>query len=143
MWKYEISVVWKEGKIGSTHAGGKPSIEIATPPEFGGPENIWTPEDLLTSAVASCILTSTLFFADRAGIQMRSYMSNATATMEKTPRGLAFTRIDVEISITLENPAQADAMRRAVEQAEKNCPISTSLKCPVEISLHIENELNK
>lgn len=138
MWNYETTVTWKEGKIGVTHAGGKPSIEVATPPEFGGPNNIWTPEDLLTSSVAACIMTSCLFFADRAEIRMRSYMSNATGTMEKTLAGLAITRIRVEISITLEDPAQADAMRKAVGLAEKNCPISISLNCPVNVDLHVE-----
>ena len=137
MWKYEVAVDWKEGKIGESRCAGKPNVEVATPPEFGGPENIWTPEDLLTSAVATCIMTSALFFIGRAKIQMRSYKSNAVGTMEKTAGGLEITRIAVEVFIELDDLAQEDAVRKAVEQAEKTCPLSNSLKCPVELVVNV------
>ncbi len=137
MWTYETSVDWKEGKTGETRCDGKPAIEVATPPEFGGPENIWTPEDLLTSAVAACIMTSALFFIDRAKIQLRSYKSKATATMEKTPDGLAITRIAIAASIELDDMEQEAAVRKAMEQAEKSCPLSISLTCPVELDVRV------
>ena len=52
MRQHETTVVWKAGKEGRLHAGSNPEIRIATRPEFGGPQNIWSPEDLL--AGASC-----------------------------------------------------------------------------------------
>ena len=137
MWTYETSVDWKEGKTGETRCGEKPAIKVATPPEFGGPENIWTPEDLLTSAVATCIMTSALFFFERAKIQLRSYKSKATATMEKTPAGLAITRIAIAASIELDDMEQEAAVRKAMEQAEKSCPLSISLTCPVELAVTV------
>ena len=137
MWTYEASVDWKQGKTGETRSAGKPTMEVATPPEFGGPENIWTPEDLLTSSVATCIMTSALFFIDRAKIQLRSYKSNATATMDKGPTGLTITGIKIAVTMELDDPTQTAAARKAVEQAEKTCPISNSLKCPVELSLQV------
>ncbi len=137
MWTYETSVDWKEGKTGETRCEGKPAIEVATPPEFGGPEGVWSPEDLLTSAVATCIMTSALFFIGRAKIQLRTYKSTAVGTMEKTAEGLAITRIAIEVSIELDDLAQADATRKAVEQAEKTCPLSISLKCPVELTVNV------
>ena len=137
MWTYETSVDWKEGKTGEANCSGKPGLEVATPPEFGGPEGIWTPEDLLTSAVATCIMTSALFFIDRAKIQLRTYKSQATATMEKTDAGLAITRIAVAVSIELEDMAQEAATRKAVEQAERTCPLSNSLNCPVELVVNV------
>lgn len=137
MWTYETQVDWKQGKTGETRSSGKPAVEVATPPEFGGPENIWTPEDLLTSAVATCVMTSALFFIDRAKIQLRAYKSNAVATMEKGPTGLTITGIKVEVRVELKDPSQAEAARKAVEQAEKTCPISNSLKCPVALALQV------
>ena len=137
MWTYKTSVNWIEGKKGTSTCGEKVPIGISTPPEFGGPEGFWTPEDLLTSAVASCIMTSTLFFAERANIALRSYRSQATGTMEKTAAGLVITKVFVAVEVALESLEQTDAIRKAVEQAEKTCPISNSLKCPVELSIHI------
>jgi organic hydroperoxide reductase OsmC/OhrA len=137
MWTYETSVEWKEGKVGEARCNGKPTIEVATPPEFGGPEGIWTPEDLLTSAVESCIMASALFFMNRGKIQMRSYKSKASGTLEKGPTGLIFSRIVVEVGVELEDPAQADAARKAIVQAEKSCPLSNSLSCPVELAINL------
>lgn len=137
MWKYEVAVDWKEGKTGETRCEGKPVIAVATPPEFGGPGNIWTPEDLLTSAVATCIMTSALFFIDRAKIQLRSYKSKATGTMEKTAAGLAITRIAISVFIELEDLAKEEVVRKALEQAEKTCPLSNSLNCPVELAVQV------
>lgn len=137
MWTYEVSTNWTEEKKGKIRCAGKQDVAISTPPEFGGPEGFWTPEDLLTSAVETCILTSTLFFAERAKIELRSYSSQATGTMEKTAEGIRFTKIVVEINIVLEVPEQELAMRHAIEQAKKTCPISNSLACPIELTLQI------
>ncbi len=137
MWKYETTVNWKEEKIGEANCGGKPAITVATPPEFGGPEGIWTPEDLLTSAVESCIMASSLFFLNRGKIAFRSYKSKATGTMEKGADGLTFSRIAVEVTLELDDPAQAELARKAIVQAEKTCPLSNSLKCPVELLVNV------
>ena len=137
MWTYRTSVDWKQGKTGETRSEGKPAVEVATPPEFGGPEGIWTPEDLLTSAVATCVMTSALYFFDRSKIALRSYKSEAAAVMEKTPSGLAITGIRIEITVGIEDPAQEEAARKAVEQAEKTCPLSNSMTCPVTVEIRI------
>lgn len=137
MWTYETSVEWKEGKIGEARCNEKPAITVATPPEFGGPEGIWTPEDLLTSAVESCIMASALFFMNRGKIQIRTYQSKATGTLEKSPSGLVFSRIAVEVDVALEDPDQADAAQKALVQAEKSCPLSNTLNCPVELTITI------
>ena len=137
MWTYETSVDWKEGKTGETRCEGKPAIEVATPPEFGGPEGVWTPEDLLTSAVESCIMASSLFFLNRSKVAFKSYSSKAVGHLEKGPTGLVFSRIAVEVSLELEDASQADAAHRAVVQAEKTCPLSNSLSCPVELAINV------
>jgi len=140
MWKYDTAINWKEAKKGEMLAEGKPSLEVATPPEFGGPENIWTPEDLLTSAVASCLMTSLLFFAEKSRIVMCSYTSQATATMEKTPEGLRITGVKVAVHVTLAEKKQEAALKKAMAFAEKTCPVSHSLVCPVELTLQVSSE---
>jgi len=139
MWQYNTTVAWKSGREGILQADGKPELPVATPPEFGGPKDIWTPEDLLTAAAASCIMTSLLFFAEKSGVKLRSYNSRATGTMEKTAQGLVITGITVDVSIHLEDPGQEPAVRKAMERAEQTCPISHSLKCPVKVALQVHS----
>lgn len=62
----------------------------------------------------------------------------ATGSMEETANGWIFTKVNVEVSITLEDPKQAAAMRAVVEQAAKICPISNSLNSPVQVDLHLK-----
>ena len=143
MWKYNTTVAWKSGKEGRLQADGKPEMPVATPPEFGGPKNLWTPEDLLTGAAASCVMTTLLFFAEKASVKLRSYTSRATGTMEKTPQGLAITGIAIEATIGLEDPGQEPAIRKAMERAEQTCPISRALHCPVHVALHLEPSQNE
>jgi len=83
MWQYETTVVWKAGKEGRLHAGGNLDVCVATPPDFGGPYNNWSPEQMLTGAVGACLMTSALHYHEKAGVDLRAYMSNATATMDR------------------------------------------------------------
>lgn len=138
MWTYQTSVNWTSGKAGVLRSENKPDVPVGTPPEFGGPkEGCWTPEDLVAGAAGSCIMASTLFFIDRAGIELTSYNSRASAVMEKRLSGLAITGVTVEVTVTLNQPGQEAALREAIHQAEKNCPVSALLKCPVELSMNI------
>lgn len=139
MWTYKTSVNWDSEKTGVLRSENKPDVPIGTPPEFGGPkEGYWTPEDMVAASVGSCIMTSALFFIDRAGIDLRSYQSSAAAVMEKTPSGLAITNVTVEATVSLKDSAQEDGLRKAMGQAEKNCPVSALLKCPVELTVQVE-----
>lgn len=120
------------------HAGGKPGIRVASPPEFGGPPNTWSPEDMVAGAVASCIMTTSLFFLEKSGIEPLSYLSNATATMNKTKNGLAFTGVEVNVTVTVGSQEEIDKAYVAVEKAEGSCPVSKSLTCPVSLKVKVE-----
>lgn len=139
MWQYKTSVVWKDGKIGESHSSGNLPIEMSTPPDFGGPRNRWSPEQLLTSSVAACIMTTALFFFEKGGVELHSYMSNATGTMEKTSQGLSITKMQIDVTVTSQSAEQEALVRRAMKSAKKNCPISNALKCPVEMRLQVES----
>ncbi len=131
MWNYEVSVSWTSDKEGRLHTGGNPEIKVATPPEFGGPQNMWSPEDLLAGAVGSCVMTTSLFFLEKSGVKLLSYLSNATATMAKTKEGLAFTGVSVEVSVAVEDERDMEKAEAALWKAEAACPVSKALKCEV------------
>ncbi len=137
MWNYETTVSWTSGKEGRLHAGGNPEIGVAAPPEFGGPQNMWSPEDLLAGAVGSCVMTTFIFFLEKSGVKLLSYLSNANATVEKTSEGLAFTGISVDVSISVENEADIDKAEAALQRAEAGCLVSKALKCVVNLKPRI------
>ncbi len=137
MWNYETTVSWTSGKEGRLHAGGKPEIMMSTPPEFGGPQNVWSPEDLLAGSVGSCVMTTSVFFLEKSEVKLLSYLSNATATMEKTKEGLALTGVSVDVRISVANEEDIEKAEAALRKAEAACPVSKALKCGVSLKTRV------
>ena len=137
MWQYETTVVWRSEKEGRLHAGGNPEITVATPPDLGGPRNEWSPEQLPMGAIGSCLMMSALYYLQKSGIERRSYMSNVAGTLDKTPSGLGFTSMAVEISVTLVDPVDIENAQEALSLAESGWPVSRTLGCPVQVQADV------
>ncbi len=137
MYSYGAKITWREGKQGVIHVAEKPTVHIATPPEFGGPKGVWAPEELLVASVGSCLMTTFLYFVELLGIRLASYESNASGVMEKTPDGLRFTAVDVAIAVKV--AAQSDRQKASglKSKLEKYCPVSTSLNFPVRLNFKV------
>jgi len=80
---YRNTVRKQDNGKGILIAAEKPDIEVASPPEFGGPGGTWSPEDLLVASVNACIMTTFLFFAKKDNIPVSFYESEAEEILEK------------------------------------------------------------
>ena len=145
MHTFQTKTVWQHGRECRVSARGNPDLIVATPPEIGGPEGMWSPEELLVASVESCLLSTFLYFADRFNIAFESYSSTSTGTMEKTAQGLRFTGIDVSIALII---SDGDVAKNASalglkEKLEKYCPVSTSLNCPVRLVLEVTQRIEQ
>ncbi len=136
---FTVNLQWEEARQGRLSARANPPLPVATPPEFGGPEGVWSAEELFVASVGGCLMSTFLYFADRFDVPLEAYSSAATGRMEKTPGGLRFTSIDVTIQATVpdEEAQQRAAPLRLREKIEKYCPVSTALNCPVRITLDL------
>ena len=134
MWSYVTNVKWESGEKGIATTVGRPALSFSPPPEFGGTEDRWNPELMLVSAVESCILLTALSVLNRQKIPLKAYESKAEGRMEKTPEGLRFTGIDITIRLTTA-PEDTEKARKAIAIAEKYCPVSNAVKCPVRVSV--------
>lgn len=139
MHTFQVETVWRHDRECRLSVRDKPNLTVATPPEFGGPEGVWSPEELLVGSVGSCLLSTFLYFAYRFQLSFESCSSTSTGTMEKTSQGLRFGGIDVLLTVTVSDD---DALERASalrlkEKLEKYCPVSASLGCPVRLALEI------
>ncbi len=101
MYTFQVETVWRHGRECRVSARDNPHLTVAAPPEFGGPERTWSPEELLVASVGSCLLSTFLYFAYRFELGFESYSSTSTGTIEKTAQGLRFTHIDVLILVAL------------------------------------------
>ena len=92
VYTYENTVTWKKEKIGELSWNGKPTIEVATPPEFKGHEGIITPEDMYVAAENVCIFTTFLSRSKLVNCNFKSFKSESKGFLEKSPNGYIFTK---------------------------------------------------
>jgi len=130
-YRYTTSVQWTGEKKGTMTVGGKPSVEVATPPEFKGHEGIWSPEDLFVASVNSCIMTTFLAFADRAGLGYEKFESEAEGLLEFVDGRFLFTKIVVRPRVALRSGEDKGKAEEILQKAERNCLVSTSIRTEV------------
>ncbi|MCS6897659.1 MAG: OsmC family protein [Nitrospira sp.] len=131
VYHYQTTVRWTEQRKGIMSCAGKPDVEVATPPEFKGHPNIWSPEDLFVASANICLMTTFLAFAERAGLAFSSYESEAEGRLELVEGKFQFTAITLKPTITLKSTADAAKAKELIEKAEANCLISNSMKATV------------
>ncbi|MFX1262894.1 MAG: OsmC family protein, partial [Promethearchaeota archaeon] len=78
--EYNVKVSWIHGRTGKFIIEGKPEITIASPPEFGGPEGIVSPEDLFVGAATSCLMTTFVTFTGKMRFDFKSFTCEGKGT---------------------------------------------------------------
>ncbi len=131
VYMYHTTVKWTEQRKGVISCAGKPDVTVATPPEFKGHEGIWSPEDLFVASVNTCVMTTFLAVAERAGLAFSVYESVAEGRLELVEGKFQFTAITIKPTITLEAVADAAKAKELIEKAEANCLISNSMKARI------------
>ncbi len=131
VYMYHTTVKWTEQRKGVISCAGKPDVPVATPPEFKGHEGIWSPEDLFVASVNTCVMTTFLAVAERAGLAFSAYESVAEGRLELVEGKFQFTAITIQPTITLKAVADAAKAKELIEKAEANCLISNSMKARV------------
>ena len=137
VYTYRTAVKWTEQKKGVITCGGKPKIQVATPPEFKGHEGIWSPEDLFVASVNVCVMTTFLAVAERAGLAFLSYESEAEGRLELVEGKFQVTAIVLRPRIMLQPGGDPTKAKEVIEKAEANCLISNSIKTRVSLEATI------
>jgi peroxiredoxin-like protein len=131
--RYQTHAVWKQARRIKASAAGKPDLEISSPPEFKGDQGIWTPEDLLVSALNTCIMETFLAFAEQKGLGLAAYDSSADALLEYKDGKYRFTEITVHPQVALKSQDDVERARQIMESAHANCFVSNSITSSVSV----------
>lgn len=118
-------------------AAGLADIPSNGPREFDGPGDLWSPETLLTAALADCFVLSFRAVATASKFSWTSLECHAEGTLDRIERVTQFTRF--VLSVKLSAPAGTDPERahKLLEKAEQVCLISSSLKATRELRVEI------
>ena len=137
--RYENTVEWIEQFRGTLNAAPRAQISIGAPTEFGGSDDVWSPEQLCVAAVNACVMMTFITIARNSRVAFRHYASSATGTLEKGDGGgYVITRIRVKPHVTIGPDVARAKVDRLIKMAEKHCYISNSLKAEVTVEAEIE-----
>lgn len=115
-------------------------LHSASPAEFDGPGDRWSPETLLVGAVADCFILTFRAVAKASRLSWVSLDCDVTGTLDRVDRVTQFTRFDMTAHLVVPAGADADVARRALEKAESNCLISNSMKASIALIATVDVE---
>jgi len=131
---YEVQVFGTGPKTGKVEAAGDglPAFEFASPPEFGGPEGIWSPEHLYVAAISTCLMTTFHAIADISNVDILEYTDDASGLLERgDDRLYSMPRITLRPRIVIEDESMVEKTLRLIEKAEQVCLINRSISSEV------------
>jgi organic hydroperoxide reductase OsmC/OhrA len=109
-------------------AAGLPVIQTSPPPQFDGPEGVWSPETLLCAAIADCLILTFRGISRAARLDWEKLECRVEGTLERADGVSQFTRYLVFADLTVPEGTDVTKARSLLERAEHSCLVSNSLK---------------
>lgn len=134
---YQTHIEWTNEKKGLLTCKGKPDIQVACPPEFGGHPDIWSPEDLFVGAAEVCLMTTFIWYMNREKIPFKSYKSSGKGLLELGNFNSRFTSITIKINVCILSEDDVLKVKKIFEKLKSTCVISNSVKSEVNIEPEI------
>lgn len=133
---YEVEVRWSGATTDyrsysrnhEVSVPGRPPIPGTADPKFRGDETRWNPEQLLVAALSECHMLWYLHLCADAGIVVTDYHDAAAGVMND----VSFQRVTLRPTVTITDPARAEAARQLHAEAHKRCFVANSMNFPVE-----------
>jgi len=116
-----------DGPVEVTSAG-LPPITTSPPPQFGGPEGVWSPETLLCAAIADCFVLTFRSISRAARLDWRSLECHVEGTLERVDALTRFTRYLTVANLTVPDGTDMQKAKSLLERAERHCLVSNSLQ---------------
>lgn len=104
-----------------------PPLSVAPPKDFGGPGDIWSPEDLLMAAIANCVVLSFRAIAKVSKLDWLSIECESSGVLDKIDRKTQFTEVTTKVILVIPSGQSIEKAERLLNKAEETCFVSNSL----------------
>ncbi|MEP7334401.1 MAG: OsmC family protein, partial [Actinomycetota bacterium] len=97
--RFSATADWVQGKRVLVSARDKPELDVAAPPELGGPDvRLWSPEELLLAACASCYELTIVAVAKKDEIPIHSLEVQSAGHLTRRGDGrLGFVVVELDV----------------------------------------------
>ncbi len=117
---------------------GMPDLITNAPPQFGGPEGVWSPESMLSASVANCFILSFRAIAAASKFEWTSLECNVEGVLDRPERTAFFTGFNIHAVLHLPTDAKLSMAERLLEKADQICLITASLKAEIVLTTDIK-----
>jgi organic hydroperoxide reductase OsmC/OhrA len=101
-------------------------IPVAIPPEFDGPGNGLSPEDLYAMALQNCFIATFKVFAEKSKLQFRSIFVESVLALDRNEKGHPWMA-HLHLHVTLAGANQIENAQRILEKTTQSCMILNSV----------------
>lgn len=105
---------------------GLPGLTTDAPVEFDGPDGLWSPETLLTAAVADCFTLTFRGIAKASRFEWTSLNCQAEGNLDRVDRVTRFTAFRIVAELHIPAGGDPEQAERLLHKAEKGCLITNS-----------------
>ena len=106
-----------------THLLSGNKIITDAPPDNNGKGEAFSPTDLVSAALSSCMMTLMGMTASREGIDLTGLKSEITKVMAANPRRIQ----EIQISFSHPDLKATDIQKEKLKRAALTCPVALSL----------------
>jgi peroxiredoxin-like protein len=134
---YTVTVSGSSAGNVRVKSAGLPDLPTATPAEFDGPGDQWSPETLLVGAVASCYLLTFRGIAQVARLEWNEVRCDVEGVLDRVERVTRFT--EVQLKVKLQVPPRSDVQKaqQLLEKAKQACLITNSLNARIVLKAEV------
>jgi peroxiredoxin-like protein len=137
--KYRTVAWWSSGRTGLAKSDSAPNaIHFSAPPEFGGLEGRWTPEDLLLAALASCFTTTFRAIAGNSKFEYTDLQVEVEGTVRTAESGYAFSEIILRPTLTIHDEERRDRALTLLQKTKAACLVSKALTIVPALAPHVK-----
>ena len=135
--RYEVGSRWLGGRRLALSSTGKPTLEVATPPDFkGGVHGTWSPEDLLVGSLATCLELTLIAIAEHRGAPLASLDVDAMGQLERREGRYRFALVELDVEAETD-AAHADELEELIRLAKDHCIIGDAVTMPVALAIRV------
>jgi len=137
--KYRTVAWWTSGQTGLAKSDSAPNaIHFSAPPEFGGLQSRWTPEDLLMAALASCFTTTFRVIAGYSKFEYTDLQVEVEGTVSKAESGYSLTEIILRPTLTIHDEEKRDRALNLLQKTKAACLVSKALAAVPALEPHVK-----
>ncbi len=136
IYKVETNAV-KDGiyKISSENL---PTFQTAPPKNFGGPGNVWSPEDMFVATIADCFLMTFRAVSTLSKLDWVTLECKAEGILDKEDSKLQFTEVILKATLKIKQGGNEERAIRLMHKAEQNCLVTNSIKTKVVLNANVK-----